>query len=125
MNAVKQDTFEDVDEEARAMVRTGVKSLEDEERERLAARASGTAAAPPELELAAPVTTTFVSASKPVSSPASASVSTSTTTTRTRGVLAGLAERRMPELLDRRGKTFVWGAPPVDRFGRLGDRPSS
>lgn len=124
MNAVKQDTFEDVDEEAKAMVRTGVKSLEDEERERLAARASGTVAAPPELELAAPAATTFVSASKSAPAPTPAPVSVSTPA-KTRGVLAGLAERRMPELLDRRGKTFVWGAPPVDRFGRLGDRPSS
>ena len=29
MSAVKQDNFDDVDEEARAMVRTGVKTLED------------------------------------------------------------------------------------------------
>lgn len=114
MNAVKQDTFDDVDEEARAMVRTGVKSLEDEERERLAVRAGGMAAAPPELELAAPVAETTA-----LSSSSSSQIFVSTPT---RGILAAFVEKRMPELLDRRGKTFVWGAPPVDRIGRLGDR---
>lgn len=39
MSAVKQDNFDDVDEEARAMVRAGVKTLEDKGAEAMTAAA--------------------------------------------------------------------------------------
>lgn len=118
MNAVKQDTFEDVDEEAKSMIRTGVKSLEDEEREKLAKKAGKVAGASAELELAAPV---VVEKEKEVEKVFGGKS--------TKGVLAELVERKVHKewkgkVLDPRTKTLVWGAPPVDRFGRIGDRES-
>ena len=37
------------------------------------------------------------------------------------GVLAPRVHERFPTLLDPTRKTFIWGAPPVDRPGRLSD----
>lgn len=112
MNAVKQDTFEDVDEEARALAGSGAKSLEDEERERRAASAA--AVAPPELSLAAPA---------PASAPAAtaSSAAAAAPTAAAVGILPGLLDGAFPRLLDPRRKTLVWGAPPVERVGRLRD----
>ena len=84
MHAVKQDNFDDVDEEARAMVRTGVRPLESKETE-----ATTTVAGKQEKKKA-------------------------------QGLLA-LLDARLPGLLDPEGKTVVWGAPPVDRIGRVGE----
>lgn len=35
---------------------------------------------------------------------------------------AALVDLRKPHLLDEQTKTFVWGAPPVENMGRMGDR---
>lgn len=88
MSAVKQDNFDDVDEEARAMVRAGVKTLEDRGTEAM------TVAEGKEKEKKA------------------------------HGLLA-LLDGKLPGLLDPEGKTMVWGAPPVDRIGRIGQSGSS
>ena len=109
MNAVKQDTFEDVDEEARALAGSGAKSLEDEARERRAAAAA--AVAPSELSLAAPVSAPAATASSAATAPTAAAI----------GILPGLLDGAFPRLLDPQRKTLVWGAPPVERLGRLGD----
>lgn len=42
------------------------------------------------------------------------------TATRARGVLQHL-DKRWSTLLDPKGKTLVWGAPPVDNMGKMGD----
>ena len=86
MSAVKQDNFADVDEEARAMVRAGVRVVEDKTSER-------------NIETNSPSTTT-----------ASPNV-TSGEEAKAQGLLA--------PLLDPKGKTMVWGAPPIDRIGRM------
>ena len=93
MAAVKQDTFDDIDEEAREMIASGEK-LKERETE----------------PVPAPSTPTIAS-SLPRSSDDDV-----------RGVAAPLLNRVFPRLLDPQGKTLVWGAPPVDRVGRLGDR---
>ncbi|KAH8096678.1 hypothetical protein BXZ70DRAFT_1032552 [Cristinia sonorae] len=45
---------------------------------------------------------------------------------RTRGLLARAFEGRSwgERVLDPTSRTFVWGAPPVDNIGRIGDRTS-
>jgi cytochrome c oxidase assembly factor 3, fungi type len=88
MSAVKQDNFDDVDEEARAMVRAGVKPLEEKGAEAM--------------------TTVATVAGKE----------------RHRGLLA-LLDAKFPGLLDPEGRTVVFGAPPVDRIGRIGHGGSS
>jgi len=87
MSAVKQDNFDDVDEEARAMVRAGVKPMEEK----------------------------------------GADAMTSATVAgrgNHRGLLA-LVDAKLPGLLDPEGKTVVFGAPAVDRIGRIGQGGSS
>jgi cytochrome c oxidase assembly factor 3 len=87
MNAVKQDNFDDVDEEARAMARAGVKPLEEKGAEAM----TKTTVAGKEKEKGA----------------------------HHRGLLSSL-DARLPGLLDPEGKTVVFGAPAVDRIGRIG-----
>ena len=86
MSAVKQDNFDDVDEEARAMARAGMRVVEDR----------GSDATSP----------TAVTGPSNVARGKEA---------KAQGMLAKL----FPQLLDPRGKTMVWGAPPVDRIGRM------
>jgi cytochrome c oxidase assembly factor 3 len=95
MSAVKQDNFDDVDEEARAMVRAGVKPLEEKGAEGMTSATVGGKLKGSE-EKRAPH----------------------------RGLLA-LLDARFPGLLDPVGKSVVFGAPPVDSIGRIGQGGSS
>jgi cytochrome c oxidase assembly factor 3 len=94
MSAVKQDNFDDVDEEARAIARVGTRVVEDGRGlERNAHTTSPAAATAP----------SSVTSGKEVKAP---------------GLLAQL-DGKFSRLLDPKGKTMVWGAPPVDRIGRM------
>jgi cytochrome c oxidase assembly factor 3 len=90
MSAVKQDNFDDVDEEARAMARVGTRVVEVDRG--------------PERNVHA-------------TSPA-APTAPSSATSGAQGLLAQL-DGKFPRLLDPTRKTMVWGAPPVDRMGRM------
>jgi cytochrome c oxidase assembly factor 3, fungi type len=107
INAVKQDVFDDVDEEARELRESGVvlTSLEDEERDRkkAAARAHGE-----DLILEKIVHEPEDSIRR---SPMHA----------TSGILVKLLDKPYPRLLDPERKTLVWGAPPVDSIGSMAD----
>ncbi|VDB97088.1 unnamed protein product [Peniophora sp. CBMAI 1063] len=98
IQAVKQETFEDVDEEARAMFAEN-RRVAGEAKDAAMAKAVATspAAVVPEKLAAAPSTPTR------------------------RGVLSPVLEK-VPGLLDPQRKTIVWGAPSVDAVGRLSDR---
>jgi cytochrome c oxidase assembly factor 3 len=110
--AVKQDSFADVDEEAKILAASGstqnIKSIEDEEKAKAAGitpahtRSTSTGATPAHPVIATPVVTPL---------PGLAS--------RPKGILVPLLERYYPRLLDPTSKTLIWGAPPVDRIGRL------
>ncbi|EPQ58950.1 hypothetical protein GLOTRDRAFT_69997 [Gloeophyllum trabeum ATCC 11539] len=91
LRAVNQDVFDDVDEQAKALA---------EERARSAREAP-------------PVVTVEDGPIQPV--PAHPA------THAPRGILAKALYYHFPSLLDPRTKTLVWGAPPVDRVGRVGD----
>ena len=56
------------------------------------------------------------------SSPSRESVLVSSTPGPVRGLLASQLSKRFPSILDPQTGSFVWGAPPVDRIGRLGDK---
>ncbi|KAF7970242.1 hypothetical protein HWV62_24486 [Athelia sp. TMB] len=105
ISAVKQDVFDDVDEEARELREAGVvlKSLEDEEKDRRRAAAGSHSE-----EF---IGTVMESNGKPTPS-------LPTPPTRARGILANALS---PNLLDPEHKTFIWGAPPVDNIGSLRD----
>jgi cytochrome c oxidase assembly factor 3 len=115
LSAVKQDNFDDVDEEAKALAGSGMRSIEDEEKTRRARNAAAAAASNTKGDLASVVGFT----------PKSSSARSSTTSVVlsplpvTRGILAPLLERNFPRLLDPMRKTLVWGAPPVDKIGRM------
>jgi cytochrome c oxidase assembly factor 3, fungi type len=87
IRAVRQDNFDDVDEEARAMARAGMKIVDD-----------GGSTAKDEI-----ITTTVSGTGKEE--------------TKVRGLLVPFFNPRQ--------KTIVWGAPPVDSIGRLGERGRS
>ena len=120
IGAVKQDVFDDADEEARELARSGahIKSLEDEEKERLAQLAKIHAASG-----AAGVTPLSTAPPTPALSPAIEVRTTPSLADRPRGVVASLLYEQYPQLLDPATKTLVWGAPPVDNIGKLRDAP--
>ena len=108
LGAVKQDVFEDADEEARELARSGaqVKSLEDIEKERKAQEEEAAAAA----------------STPAIPTPASGAAQTQTRAVagdRPRGVVASLLYDHYPKLLDPATKTLIWGAPSVDNIGKL------
>ena len=115
--AVKQDSFADVDEEARILAASGttqnIKSIEDEEKAKVSTippvYTPSTSSSTNPLRPQPPVITTPVVTLLPGLAP------------RPKGVLVPLLERYYPRLLDPASKTLIWGAPPVDRIGRLRD----
>ena len=115
ISAVKQDVFDDVDEEARALARAREKSLEEQEAERrlVEAVASGSTLS----TVAATKTAAAVAAN--VTNPVASAVSVAAAG---RGILPPIADRYFPRLLDPSTKTLVWGAPSVDSVGKLSDR---
>lgn len=109
MGAVKQESFDDVDELALVQSMNQNTSTKpapitaparDTDTPRLAAAAEPAPA----------------HGGKLVPAPLGAS-----TPARTRGILPQLLSSRYPWLLDPVSKTFVWGAPPIDRIGSWSD----
>lgn len=96
IHAVKQDVFDDVDEEARAMSAT-----RSSETMGVSSEATGSRAVLP----ASPAILEEVAKAK-------------TKSTSRRGVLHYL-DKRLPWLLDPETKTLVRGAPPLDDFGKI------
>ncbi|KAI0832690.1 hypothetical protein BC628DRAFT_1347885 [Trametes gibbosa] len=97
IGAVKQDVFDDVDDEARAlMAGSGIKSAETE------------VVVNKEVTATPPASVAHQEAKPSVNMPR-------------RGVLPPLLESRFPGLLDPSSKTLVWGAPSVDSVGRMRD----
>lgn len=106
ISAVKQDVFDDVDEEARAIARTGtaaeVLSVKEEKKTMEAAIAAATATSAPSSSTVSPTPSTALAR----------------TPTPGRGLLQHL-DSRFPRLLDPQRKTLIWGAPPVDNIGKM------
>lgn len=116
IGAVKQEDFSDIDEEAKALRQSTSQAVKDTEK-RVAEAISTTG----ESELSPQST-------PPPAPPVSRVVDADASKVRVevpRGVVASLLWQRYPQLLDPKTKTLVWGAPPVDRIGRVGDKPPS
>lgn len=110
IGAVKQDDFTDVDEEARSLARAGAQ-VGEKKTASSAVGSSGAALLPspdPAASVIAP-RADAAAAPPPQKGPEA------------RG-FAALVDLRKPHLLDEQTKTFVWGAPPVENMGRMGDR---
>ena len=115
--AVKQDSFADVDEEARILAASGstqnIKSIEDEE------KAKATTISPVHTLSTSTGTNSVQPRPPTIATPTVAPLSG--LVARPKGILAPLLDRRYPRLLDPTSKTLIWGAPSVDRIGRLCD----
>jgi cytochrome c oxidase assembly factor 3, fungi type len=111
INAVKQDVFDDIDEEARALG-----ALPATTSENTPSRAGSTTVLPAGgtgREKAITLTTPITPAAM------DPSVSAARSEGLPRGVLAAILDRHYPAALDPTSKTLVWGAPPVDNIGRI------
>lgn len=97
MRAVKQETFDDIDEQVLAMSMNAKKP---------------TVAQPRTLEDDRPLAAAPLGVTTPATSPSNPIP---------RGIVPRLLGQRYPWLLDPVSKTLVWGAPPLDRPGRMGD----
>lgn len=116
IGAVKQEDFSDIDEEARALGRSGEQAAEQAKETTVkaieAAITKGESGITP-LPTGPPTPSiSHVVEAEPVKR----------TSERPRGVIASLLWEQYPGLLDPTTKTLIWGAPPVDRVGKLGDR---
>ncbi|KAI0776192.1 hypothetical protein BD413DRAFT_469881 [Trametes elegans] len=115
IGAVKQDVFDDVDEEARAlMAGSGIQKAENGAPEGKAAAEASRASLDTSLPLNHPTPAVPLTSEVRPETRSSASIPR-------RGVLPPLLEQRFPTLLDPSSRTLVWGAPPVDNVGRMQD----
>jgi cytochrome c oxidase assembly factor 3 len=114
MSAVRQETFDDLDAEARALARPGA-GAETAGLAPEGAFASGTGGASAGIVTAgaslAPLATGITPVGAVARQPSAAPV-----------LARGVLPRVVPQVLDPVRKTLVWGAPSVDAPGKLGDR---
>ncbi|PFH46418.1 hypothetical protein AMATHDRAFT_155125 [Amanita thiersii Skay4041] len=104
ISAVKQDVFDDIDEEADALSRSRAASASRDQ------VTIGSALSTPDSVTAAEAQPTSPKLPTPAPPP--------------KGVLQYL-DSRFPRLLDPQNKTLVWGAPPVDNLGTTSGTKSS
>jgi cytochrome c oxidase assembly factor 3 len=120
ISAVKQDVFDDIDDEAKALREAGVGANKTG-----AAAVAGTTGSTT-VGLASTSTTTqgLVEDRTKDLVKLGGDAGVVERTESTRGLLQHL-DQRFPWLLDPQRKTFVWGAPPVDNVGKMHDTSSS
>ncbi|KAG8964334.1 hypothetical protein FRC03_001896 [Tulasnella sp. 419] len=117
ISAVKQENFDDIDAEVLSASFNAEQSkklsIEDEKKLMDKAEALG--------GVAAEVVESRVLASKELVEKKETSSGLPTNTSQ-RGILPRVLGTRFPQLLHPDSKTLVWGAPPVDKPSRIGDR---
>lgn len=101
INAVKQDVFDDIDEEAKAL-----------------------GAIPPSHHSQTSTTVPLQSktTATPVTSQGAPRSPGRNPNAHPKGVVAAYLDRHYPQALDPTRKTLVWGAPPLDNIGKIGGR---
>jgi len=114
ISAVKQDVFDDVDEEAKALAATRTTTASAP-----TPTTSAVVAAPAATLTTAPIQTVAVT-KDPV-----LIVASKEPPTLARGILPRLFAQRYPSLFDPQHQTVVWGAPSVDNVGKLSSSKSS
>jgi cytochrome c oxidase assembly factor 3 len=123
ISAVRQDVFDDIDEEAKALAAMPGKAP-------AVPRASGTSGGGASsmvitngagLASLHPVMTPAAVVAIAETEKEKAEEVASTQAGAPRGVLAAVLNKTLPTVLDPKRKTLVWGAPPVDRIGRIGE----
>jgi cytochrome c oxidase assembly factor 3 len=131
ISAVKQDTFEDLDEEARALARPATATGAKDAAGLSAPLTSGVPMTPGGGASSTIVTgganmTSLQTGATPLGVVAAVKDHAQSVTTsiqrQPRGLLAPLLARFLPAALDPNSRTLVWGAPTVDSVGKLGER---
>ena len=112
ISAVKQDVFDDVDEEV-AAISAGSKS-------RTPTHGASSVDKNEQVSSTAPASS-VPTVSAQVSDALAEAAGIRARVLRHRGILP-LVEKHLPGLLDPERKTLVWGAAPVDNMGKMGDR---
>jgi len=134
ISAVKQDAFDDVDEEARELIKARERAISSKDANvgstaktsggggvgttgvvTVGATSVGSTGRRVDEEGSLALASDSVSPAR--QSPASTIVGLQSAS-RPRGILQRL-DGRFPRLLDPEGKTLVWGAPPLDDFGKI------
>jgi cytochrome c oxidase assembly factor 3 len=117
ISAVRQDTFEDLDEEARALARGPGRATTGEPSNTVIGGGSSS-----NIVTAGANTTSLQTKVTPLSVAAAAKDhAAGARSTTSRGLLpSSVLDRKIPRLLDPANKTLVWGAPPVDAVGKMG-----
>ncbi|PAV21053.1 hypothetical protein PNOK_0368000 [Pyrrhoderma noxium] len=127
ISAVKQDTFEDLDDEAKALLAARLAAEDEKAKEKekvgVATTSTGTVGvAASGVGVVGAAVGTGAGVNPGSSSRSRESVLVSSTPGPVRGLLASQLSKRFPSILDPQTGSLVWGAPPVDRIGRLGDK---
>ena len=112
ISAVKQDVFDDVDEEAKAL------------QARASVPSSTTASTTTNTTTAAATPAPMTTADLVVPTPSMPLPPVEKKGPAPRGVLGSILGDRWPRVLDPQSGTLVWGAPSVDNIGRMGTRSS-
>ncbi len=139
ISAVKQDVFDDIDEEAKALARAGTSSgtaafpSSPSDSSSLPSVSPAMAKPPPValsldeekkiMESAIAVATGVSGTSGNIPQSEEVKVPSPLASEPARGVLQGLG-KKFPWLLDPQNKTLVWGAPPIDDIGKMGSKRS-
>ncbi|KAF5371108.1 hypothetical protein D9758_004107 [Tetrapyrgos nigripes] len=130
IRAVKQDEFDDIDEEAKVQAKARLASIErmpvltvDEEKKTMQAAARAVASSIKTGAGAASASGAGLGESGLVTEAVQASSSQAAWTAPrgTRGILPKYLDG-IPGLLDPNTRTLVWGAPPVDNIGTMSKR---
>jgi len=120
ISAVKQDVFDDIDDEARALREAGVGN-----KTRAAVATAGTTGSTTVgLDSASTTTQGLMEDRTKDLVKLGGDIGVVERNESTRGLLQHL-DQRFPWLLDPQRKTFVWGAPPMDNVGKMRDTLSS
>lgn len=109
MSAVKQDVFDDIDEEAKRLSRPST-VMQNVKKPGAPNSSPSTGAGPPAVS----------SDGNANVSPGVGAALAPTEKHPVRGVLPVIIGGTFPRFLDPKTNTFVWGAPPVDNIGKLG-----
>jgi cytochrome c oxidase assembly factor 3 len=125
ISAVRQDTFEDLDEEARALsTPSGANSTSGITQPHSSGTAMAGGGASSNIVTAGANMTSLNTNATPVGMVAAMREKSHADATRRppRGVLPAILGRTFPTSLDQEGNMLVWGAPSVDSPGKMGDK---
>jgi cytochrome c oxidase assembly factor 3 len=120
ISAVKQDTFEDLDEEARALAQPGGANAVSGITRSGGSVVGGGASS--NIVTAGGNITSLQTTATPLGAAAAVKDHADAARRSSRGIIPAVLDRTFPRLLDPTTKTLIWGAPSVDSPGQMGQK---